>query len=80
MPTATKSDDGAPEQHAISEDNQRRLNQIAEISKNARGTWFALIGVLLYSAITLAAIRDQDFFAYGAATTLPIVDVAVSVW
>ena len=54
-----------------------RLNQIAEISRNARTTWFAFIGVALFSVIAVASVTDKEFFLYGASTKLPVVDVSV---
>ena len=55
------------------------LSQIAEISRNARATWFGLIFVLLFCGVALLDVRDRDFFEYGAATQLPLLGVEVPV-
>lgn len=54
-----------------------RLDQIGKISQNARSTWFGLLIVLLFVGITLMGHKDSDFFAFGASTTLPVVNVNV---
>ncbi len=54
-----------------------RLAQIEKISQNARTTWFALLALLVFVGVTLMGHKDADFFAYGAATTLPIVGIDV---
>ena len=53
------------------------LNQVSEISKNARAIYFALIGTLLFCIVTLVGIEDRHFFEYGADTKLPIIGVFV---
>ena len=35
---------------------------VAEVSKNARGTWFGLLGYLAFSVLALMAFSDEDFF------------------
>jgi uncharacterized protein YjbI with pentapeptide repeats len=63
----------------IPADIQRKLNHIAEISKNARGTWLSLVAVLLFSAIAVAGVRDKDFFTSGAGLTLPVINFDVPI-
>ncbi len=58
---------------------QERLRHIAEVSKNARTTWFALIGVLLFSTIAIGGVADRDFFTYDSSVQLPLVGVSVPV-
>ncbi len=41
------------------------LDHIAEVSKNARATWFGLLGLLVFVGVTLLGHKDADFFAYG---------------
>ena len=55
------------------------LAQIAEISKNARTTWFGLIFLLLYCSVTLLDIRDRDFLEFAAETQLPLLGIEVPV-
>lgn len=55
------------------------LAQIAEISKNARTSWFGLIFILLFCGVALLDVQDRDFFEYGAATQLPLLGVNVPV-
>lgn len=58
---------------------QERLRHIAEVSKNARTTWFGLIGVLLFSTIAIGGVADRDFFTYESSVQLPLVGVSVPV-
>ena len=39
------------------------LDHIAEVSKNARATWFGLLGLLAFVGVTLLGQKDADFFA-----------------
>ena len=55
----------------------QQLDHIAEVSKNARTTWFALLGVLLFAIIALGGVRDRDFFIADAGTQLPLVNIQV---
>ncbi len=55
------------------------LDHIAEVSKNARATWFGLLGLLAFVGVTLLGHKDADFFAYGAETQLPLVGITVPV-
>ena len=61
-------------------DPERTLAHIAELSRNARATWFGLNGLLVFVLITLLAHKDADFFAHGALTRLPLVNVEIPVW
>lgn len=56
-----------------------KLAHIDAVSKNARGTWLSLIAVLLFSAITVAGVRDQDYFTYDSALVLPVISVSVPI-
>lgn len=53
------------------------LDQIEEISKNARSTWFGLLAVQVFIVVTLMSHRDSNFFAFGAVTELPVVGIEV---
>ncbi len=55
------------------------LDHIAEVSKNARATWFGLLGLLAFVGVTLLGHKDADFFAYGAETQLPLIGIKVPV-
>ena len=66
---------GVPE--GASPEEQRTLDYIAEVSKNARSTWFALNALLLFCGVTLLGVSDKDFFEYGAKTQLPLIGLAV---
>ena len=55
------------------------LEHIAQVSQNARATWFGLLGLLVFVGVTLLAHKDADFFAYGAETQLPLVGITVPV-
>ncbi len=37
------------------------LDHIAEVSKNARATWFGLLGLRAFVGVTLVAHNDADF-------------------
>lgn len=58
-------------------DGETVLARVEAISTNARATWFALLGLLTFVLITLLSVKDIDFFGYGRATTLPLVNVDV---
>jgi len=58
---------------------KQHLDQIAAISQNARGTWFSLILVLLFSVIAVAGVDDKDFFVFGAGLSLPVIGYTVPV-
>lgn len=55
------------------------IKRIDEIIQNARTTWFALLGVLVFAGITLLGVKDIDFFAAQSETKLPLVGVSVPV-
>ncbi len=55
------------------------LDHIAEVSKNARATWFGLLGLLAFVGVTLLAHKDAEFFAFGAETQLPLIGIKVPV-
>ncbi len=55
------------------------LDHIAQVSQNARATWFGLLGLLAFVGVTLLGHKDADFFAYGAETQLPLVNVTIPV-
>jgi len=56
---------------------EKQLAYVAEVSKNARTTWFGLIGLLLFCGVTLLDVQDRDFFEYGVSTQLPLIGVSV---
>ena len=58
-------------------DIDQELDQIEKIAQNARAAWFGLLALLVYVGVTLMGHNDSDFFANGAATTLPIVGIDV---
>ncbi|MEI4234917.1 pentapeptide repeat-containing protein [Roseovarius sp. D22-M7] len=58
-------------------DGEQRLSKINSLSLSLRSIWLGLLVALVFVGITLMGHRDADFFAYGAATTLPFVNVAV---
>ncbi|NVK33723.1 MAG: pentapeptide repeat-containing protein, partial [Rhodobacteraceae bacterium] len=68
-----------PETANIPADMKRKLDHVAEISKNARATWFSLILLLLFSTIAVAGVQDRDYFTYGAGLTLPVINFQVPV-
>ena len=55
------------------------IKRIDEIIKNARATWFLLLGALVFAGITLLGVKDVDFFAAQSETKLPLVGVSVPV-
>ena len=55
------------------------LDHIAQVSQNARATWYGLLGLLAFVGVTLLGHKDADFFAYGAETQLPLVGITVPV-
>ncbi len=56
---------------------EARLSHISNLAQNARSTWLGLLGLLIFVGITTMAHKDSDFFAHGASTTLPIINVEV---
>ncbi|MEM0942728.1 MAG: pentapeptide repeat-containing protein [Pseudomonadota bacterium] len=70
--------DRQPQPIEIADDPvDQHLAHIAEVSRNARGAWFGLLAALVYVTVTLLGHEDADFFAFGAATTLPIFNIDV---
>lgn len=65
----SESDVAAPADHD-------HLQHIASISQSAMSVWYALLGAVVFGAVTLLGHRDADFFAVGAETTLPLLGVA----
>jgi len=61
----------------IDPQTERLLGQIAEIARNVRATWFALLGFLAFAGVTLLGVEDADFFAFGRETALPLVGVTI---
>jgi len=53
------------------------LERIEAITRNARATWFGLLGLLAFVMVTLLGVEDIDFFGYDRDTALPLVGVAV---
>lgn len=58
-------------------DVDARLAHIEKISLNARTAWFGLLALLVFIGVTLMGHRDSDFFAFGAETSLPLLNIAV---
>ncbi|MEM7439831.1 MAG: pentapeptide repeat-containing protein [Pseudomonadota bacterium] len=54
-----------------------QLVRIDALTKNARTTWFTLLGVLLFVEITLLGVRDIDFYGYDRSTQLPLLGVSI---
>jgi hypothetical protein len=55
------------------------LKRVGSIIKNARATWFALLGALVFASITLASVKDVSFFVNTVETKLPVVGISVPV-
>ena len=55
------------------------LDHINEIIKNARATWFVLLGALVFAAVTLAGIKDVAFLVPDLETQLPLAGISVPV-
>jgi Pentapeptide repeats (8 copies) len=55
------------------------LKRVRDIIKNARATWFALLGALVFASITLASVKDVSFFVNSVETKLPLVGISVPV-
>ena len=66
----------APEPASKPDPKQTR-EHIAEVSKNARATWFGLLGYLAFAVLALMSFSDQDFFIANAAIKLPFVGIEV---
>ncbi|WP_299409534.1 pentapeptide repeat-containing protein [uncultured Roseobacter sp.] len=57
--------------------DQDHLNRINALTSNARNTWFALLGALVFVGITLMGVEHIDFYGVNRATKLPLVNVEV---
>lgn len=57
--------------------DQDHLNRINALTNNARNTWFALLGALVFVGITLMGVEHIDFYGVNRATKLPLVNVEV---
>jgi uncharacterized protein YjbI with pentapeptide repeats len=55
------------------------IKRVQDIIRNARATWFALLGALVFAAITLASVKDVSFFVNTVETKLPLVGISVPV-
>ena len=53
------------------------LRQIEKIAQNARATWFGLLALVVFVGVTLMGHQDSDFFAFGAETQLPFLNISV---
>lgn len=53
------------------------IARINALTTNARNTWFALLGVLVFVGITLMGVEHIDFYGVNRATQLPLVNVEV---
>lgn len=58
-------------------DPKQISQHIAEVSKNARATWFGLLGYLAFSLLVLMGFRDIDIFKGGRGIELPFVGTKV---
>ncbi|MGD1916079.1 MAG: hypothetical protein ACFCBV_07820 [Phycisphaerales bacterium] len=56
---------------------KRRLEHVAEVSKQARASWFLMLGFLAFAGVTLLGVEDADFFRYGASTDLPVLNIEI---
>jgi uncharacterized protein YjbI with pentapeptide repeats len=61
----------------MTDEQQRQIARINELSAIARTSWLALIAFLAYIGITLLAVEDADFFVPSRQTQLPIVGIAI---
>ncbi|MEL7515752.1 MAG: pentapeptide repeat-containing protein [Pseudomonadota bacterium] len=53
------------------------LDRINALTRNARNTWFGLLGALVFVGITLMSVEHIDFYGVDRATQLPLVNVEV---
>ena len=53
------------------------LPRIVALTRNARTTWFALLGVLVFVGVTLMGVEHIDFYGVDRSTQLPLVGVTV---
>ena len=53
------------------------IARINALTRNARNTWFALLGVLVFITITLLGVEHIDFYGVNRTTKLPLVNVSL---
>ena len=53
------------------------VSRIDALTRNARTTWFGLLGVLVFVGVTLMSVEHIDFYGVGRSTDLPLVNVSV---
>jgi uncharacterized protein YjbI with pentapeptide repeats len=59
--------------------DEEGLKRARDIIVNARATWFALLGALVFASVTLAGVKDIAFFTDTVETKLPLVGFSVPV-
>lgn len=59
-------------------DDTITIGHVQAVSQNARTTWFAQLGVLAFTVVTLMSFSDRDFFVGGATIKLPVIAIDVS--
>ncbi|MEM7215426.1 MAG: pentapeptide repeat-containing protein [Pseudomonadota bacterium] len=65
------------ESSSINEASEADIERINELIKTARGLWLGLLGVLVFTGITLLGVEDIDFFGLDRSVQLPLVNVSV---
>lgn len=60
-------------------DNSIVLERIRSVGQTARIAWLGLLGYLAFVVLTLAGVRDIDFYSVDSRTTLPIANVAIPI-
>lgn len=53
------------------------VERIDALTRTARNTWFALLGLLVFVGITLMGVEHIDFYGVDRATKLPLVNIDV---
>lgn len=53
------------------------IERINALIRNARSTWFGLLGVLVFVSVTLMGVQHIDFYGVDRATQLPLVGTQV---
>ncbi len=66
-----------PSKLATGDDGAAGIARIAELSRTARATWFALLGYLAFVGVTLLGVKDADFFLASRETQLPLIGVTI---
>ena len=64
-------------QSGDSDSVQHALTHADHVAKNARSSWFGLLGFLAFAGVTLLGFEDKDFFASGVETDLPLIGVSI---